>query len=341
MKRKRTLLIITAIIVVAELGLRIFFEDRLRIRQTPICYTPDSLTGYRYIPNSDGEIKWPGISHKFHINNQGFYGPDFNEKKKNGTYRICVIGSSFSNGVWTNGDSDYTMYLQQLFVEDSLKNVEVINCAIDGGRRFLQEVNLVKYTAKKYKPDLILFNTTQDTKWRFYSRENYRGYQLRYSPFSEKAKSISKAKIDELCSFKFTLIEKIYNSSYIIRYFFRGIHYDENKTSGIKYDLRSLLEKEDNTENHIAYYFLLQTFEGALTDLNSELHNMGIQLILLDFGYNEQMNLIAKTNQLNILSLQLNLNEYEMKYDGHPTQEGHMAIADKLHKLLINNKLVN
>jgi hypothetical protein len=341
MKLKKLLFIIVIVIVLTELGLMIFLDDRLRVRQIPLCYAPDSLMGYTYIPNSVAEIKWPGINHKFRINNHGFYGPDFEERKKDGVYRICIIGSSISNGMWSNGDKDYPIFLQQLFTDNNLKHVEIINCAIDGGRRFMQEVNLAKYITEKYTPDLILLSVIPDTKWRFYSRKNYRGYQLRYSPFSEKAESIAKAKIDKLCSPKFQLIKKIYNASYIIRFVFRGIHYEENMTSGIKFDLRALLEKQDHTENHIYYYLSLQAFEGLLASLNTELQAKGTKLVLIEFGSSELMRQIAKKSQLDMLSLRLDLAEYRTKYDGHPTQEGHLLIAQELYKMLLDKTIIS
>lgn len=337
---KKFFLVAFAIIVIVELTLRLTLSERLAISRKPLCYTPDSLFGYSYIPNSEGVLRAPGLNRKFRINNQGFYGPDFNNNKEAGVFRICVVGNSLSNGIWTDGCNDFTIYLQEILDTTTFNRTEVINCSIDGGRRFLQKVNMAYYVAEKYNPDLILFTITSDTKWRFYARQNYCGYQIRYTTLSEQAMLYSKDCIDKLNSFKFKLIDKIYSSFYTSRVVFRNLVYKEKATSKFRQDILTLLKRFDDSDNQIAYYFTLQTFENLLNKLNKDLDSCGTKLMFLDFGYDKEMRSIAEANQLNMLSLKMNLSKYELKYDGHPSQEGHKAIAIKLFDLIKKENLI-
>ena len=125
------------LVLLVEVVLRIAYHEQLKTRTYPQIYTPDSEIGYRYIPNRDASINMPSISKDFKTNNQGFYGPDFQDQKENGVFRIAVVGSSQATGIWLDGQESFSMKLQQLLREKGYP-IEVINLSIDGRLRDLE-----------------------------------------------------------------------------------------------------------------------------------------------------------------------------------------------------------
>lgn len=89
--------------------------------------------------------------HKVRINSKGFVGPDFNEKKSPGTYRIVTLGDSCTfGGDW---DMSYAVFLQKL-LNASGQRYEVINAGVEG---YNSEYALgrLKDDVLKYDPDLV------------------------------------------------------------------------------------------------------------------------------------------------------------------------------------------
>lgn len=89
--------------------------------------------------------------HKVKINSRGFVGPDFDEKKSPGTYRIFALGDSCTfGGDW---DMSYAVFLSQE-LNTSAQRYEVINAGIEG---YNSEYALgrLREDILKYEPDLV------------------------------------------------------------------------------------------------------------------------------------------------------------------------------------------
>lgn len=147
------------IILLAEFSFRITFYSKLKERHFPLIYRPDSILGYSHIPYKHDYKSNPAFINKdIRINNQGFTGPDFFAKKDKNKFRIIIVGASNEAGIDTDGPNSFPILLQKYFNKDSC-NVEIINCSIDGSKRSVQQINLIKLKCINYRPDLILLST--------------------------------------------------------------------------------------------------------------------------------------------------------------------------------------
>lgn len=91
---------------------------------------------------------------EFLINAKGFVGPDFQEHKPKGTYRIIALGDSntFGAGFWRN---TYPGMLQELLMRSSSRTrFEVINAGIEGYNSEYALARL-KTDLLRYEPDMI------------------------------------------------------------------------------------------------------------------------------------------------------------------------------------------
>lgn len=124
-------------------------EHDLRMQ---ICYDFQDLKWSRY-PELHLETNqhMPTIN----INNDGFRGNEITEDS-NGKYRIFVVGGStvFGSGA-TSDETTIPGFLQQLFDNSTLNNIQVINAGIPSGDS-TTESKLIKNKIIKYDPDLII-----------------------------------------------------------------------------------------------------------------------------------------------------------------------------------------
>jgi len=113
----------------------------------------------RYNPATQRLELVPNVRYKigpdeFRINSKGFLGPEFSEKKPNGTFRIISMGDSctFTNGVWARA---YPALLERLLTKDaSPKAFEVINAGIEGYNSTLTRARLADEILS-YDPDVV------------------------------------------------------------------------------------------------------------------------------------------------------------------------------------------
>lgn len=90
------------------------------------------------------------------VNTFGFRGPEFDLQKNESTYRIFVVGGST---IWGAGASSDNTTISSL-LEKKIKiagydNIEVINAGIPMAAS-LEEAYQIRYTYKKFEPDLIV-----------------------------------------------------------------------------------------------------------------------------------------------------------------------------------------
>lgn len=89
------------------------------------------------------------------INNRGFRGADFAEKKAAGTFRILCLGSSSTYGYGDRDAFTYPAILGRLFEQrDSVPTVEVINCGIPQFRTH-HILAMFREELLRYEPDLV------------------------------------------------------------------------------------------------------------------------------------------------------------------------------------------
>ena len=87
-------------------------------------------------------------------NSHGFRGNEFLEDKPLDIFRIITVGGSTTAGVNSDGNT-YPSFLQELFLKNGFKNVEIINAGISG-LTSSQEIKLIEQKLLDYEPDVLI-----------------------------------------------------------------------------------------------------------------------------------------------------------------------------------------
>ena len=132
-----------------ELTLRLFYPQQLGVWHE----TRDGLAVHR--PNST--IKF--LNHEIQINSFGMRDRDHVVKKKNGTFRILVLGDSFMEALQIPFDESFPKLLEDRLRDAGVRDVEVVNAAVSGWGTEDELAYLVRY-GKHLNPDLLVVAMT-------------------------------------------------------------------------------------------------------------------------------------------------------------------------------------
>ena len=138
-------------LIIAEIGLRIVGISY------PSFYQVDEYRGHALIPNFSDWWVSEGKGY-VSINSDGLRDKEHSTTKPENTYRIAVIGDSFSEAIQVNAeDTFWSAIAEQLPSCPALqgKKVEVINFGV-GDYGTAQELMTLKHHVWKYSPDLVL-----------------------------------------------------------------------------------------------------------------------------------------------------------------------------------------
>ena len=142
---------ITFALIIAEIGLRIVGISY------PSFYQVDQHRGHGLIPNFSDWWVSEGKGY-VSINNDGLRDREHSIRKPENTYRIAVIGDSFSEAIQLNTEDTFWSVIQQKLPSCNAlkgKKVEVINFGV-GDYGTAQELMTLKHHVWKYSPDLVL-----------------------------------------------------------------------------------------------------------------------------------------------------------------------------------------
>ena len=158
-----------AALLFSEILVRMFFPQPLGLWSE----TRDGLSIHR--PNRSVTY----LNHEVHINSWGMRDREHAVKKREGAFRILVLGDSFMEALQIPFDESFPKLLEDRLRESGLPNVEVINAAVSGWGTEDELAYLVRY-GKQLEPDLILVAMTlhndvsDNLRGRFYTLENGR-----------------------------------------------------------------------------------------------------------------------------------------------------------------------
>ena len=126
-------------------------------------YDPD--VGWRHRPNFQSEITWKHGKTVEQINERGWRDRIYDFKKKEGVYRIAIIGCSRTYGYAVNEEDSYPSQLEALLNVEREENVEVLNFGVNG--LGLTQMYLVydKFV-RQYDPDLVILQFYTPTVYR-------------------------------------------------------------------------------------------------------------------------------------------------------------------------------
>lgn len=144
--------VVIAMLVFSEIVIRIFFPQNLNYTEF------DNTLMYRHIPNFEVSYHRQEYSTQIKFNSKGLRDYEYSYDKPKGTYRILLLGSSFSQALQVPLDKTYENILEEKFNSNGkYQKYEIINSAV-GGYGTSQELFFLRNEGLKYKPDLILLD---------------------------------------------------------------------------------------------------------------------------------------------------------------------------------------
>ncbi len=260
---------------------------------------------------------------------------DYPIKKNPETFRIAVIGDSFTFGVGTEMEDSYIGILRKIF-ERNNSNIEILNAGCTGYNA-LQEVESYKKVLRKYTPDLILvgafFNDARIPCTIKVPKEWSPGEEIKKSFFNEdlfdprKAVLINGGDINPLDPDNPANLPKWY------RKYFTGKPKDVRKAYE---ELRAMgNERSIPIVLGIIYHDLLQDMPKKERKELENIIETGRHLGFYIADPHESLNQFLESNGYKKLSeLEVSLTDF------HYREEANMVMALTILKTLTNNKLV-
>lgn len=145
-------LVLLAIPALAELALRL-----ARVEFDVQLYGPNRQLGWTLRPGASGLVSTE-TPQWVRINSHGFRDLERSYEKPPGTYRITVLGNSWTEALQVPFEKTYPAVLQKKLNESSCfngRNVEVLNFGV-AGYSTAQEFLLLQQKVWNYHPDLVL-----------------------------------------------------------------------------------------------------------------------------------------------------------------------------------------
>ena len=339
---KKGMVGIIILIVLLEIGLRLFYSEKLVISNNINIYQPDSLYGFSYIPNSkDIRIK-PSFRDSIFVNSQGFLGNDFETEKKDGYKRIVIVGASNSAGTSLGTKKRFTQFLQDIFNSKNIK-VEVLNCAIDTPGNILLIYERIKNQFIDFHPDAVLVEKPKmPIEYKSITREIYNNYLMTY-PFKNKAGRKECVRVvDNMNDYR--TIVSLCRSSYIFRFLLRQywnhFRHENHKIFNYMFALyrNAVLYPQESK------FLSKEESSQQLLDLKNYMNNKESQLYFFDFVSNLSMAKDYKIEEYyDLINLKLDFSDdanFVEDDAAHFSEKAHQKMAEQLYLVLMNHNLI-
>lgn len=120
---------------------------------------PDKKLGYKMLPGYECEFRTSEFDILIKINSNGFRDYEYHKDKGSTTFRILVLGDSFTFGIGVDMEETYPKLLEKMLNrhlgEKGPQKYEVINAGADGyGTE--QEYLYLENLGNQYRPDLVI-----------------------------------------------------------------------------------------------------------------------------------------------------------------------------------------
>lgn len=127
----------------------------------PPSQIPDRIVHHRQRPNQNRVAIRPDFRYTRRVNNLGLRGRDVSPAKDSATYRIVVLGDSFTGGRGVRDDETFSTLLERLLNETPAagagRTVEVVNAGINSYSPILSLLQLSRQLSS-LDPDLVVLN---------------------------------------------------------------------------------------------------------------------------------------------------------------------------------------
>lgn len=142
--------------ILAEGVTRLVMPNSVKLR---LMHQPDERLGYRLVPNYEMDHQTSDFDSHIKINSEGLRDYEHQKNKDTDTFRVLVLGDSFTFGVGVNLEESYPKVLETMLNNNTSaggpKKYEVINAGIEGyGTE--QEYRYLEELWDRYEPNLVL-----------------------------------------------------------------------------------------------------------------------------------------------------------------------------------------
>lgn len=123
----------------------------------PYFYIPDPHTGYAHKPQAEGWWQKEGLAY-IHINSAGFRDREHAKEKPSGTFRIMILGDSYSEALQVPLEQTYWALVEQDLqrcLPMTGRRIEVLNFSVSGYGT-AQELLMFQNRGRDYSPDLVI-----------------------------------------------------------------------------------------------------------------------------------------------------------------------------------------
>jgi hypothetical protein len=122
---------------------------------------PDRIVHHRPTPNRSSVATRPDFRYTRRFNNLGLRGRDVSPAKDHATYRIVMLGDSFTGGRGVTDDETFSALLERALNEDAAagmgRRVEVVNAGVNSYSPILSLLQLGRQLPP-LDPDLVVLN---------------------------------------------------------------------------------------------------------------------------------------------------------------------------------------
>jgi hypothetical protein len=121
---------------------------------------PDQVVHHRLVPDSYAEFQQRDFSYLQRVNKHGLRGQEFATEKAPGTYRVVMLGDSFTMGKGVEDDQTFSVLVERFVNEKKgprCKTMEVLNGGVDSYAPILSFLQL-KRDLQPLHPDLVVLN---------------------------------------------------------------------------------------------------------------------------------------------------------------------------------------
>lgn len=124
---------------------------------------PDPIRHHKLVPNAHAKFEQRDFSYVQRNNNLGLRGEEITADKPSSTYRIVILGDSFTMGKGVEDDQTFSFKLQAILenelhkCERRIDHIEVLNAGVDSYSPLLAFLYLSQELVS-LRPDLVVFN---------------------------------------------------------------------------------------------------------------------------------------------------------------------------------------
>lgn len=207
--------VLAVLVTFAEIYLRSNFDERLRMGGYPQIYQEDEALGYRYVPSTSSMVCIPGICKLARTNPGGLVGTHFKREKRDGVFRIALVGDCDSTGIWMDSGQPFGEHLEHMLRADGM-SVEVYNFSQDGEWQDVERLRRAILDVPSYQPDFVLLQIDQfPLVMTNEHRAIYRNYVVSWGADIPGARRAAESRVDRIESHG--ILISLYQLSFIVR----------------------------------------------------------------------------------------------------------------------------